>query len=123
MEEILNPHFGDLIQFCRDAETIIEKNQESQLRNLEPRAGAVILAFNGKWKTALDEINKEVLNSFPNFKNGTNILQQALTQFVQYYHRFHKIISMQEFSQCATQYPLINVHQLIVEVKKYKPTF
>ena len=123
IEEILFPHFGDLIKFCRDAENLIEKNQESQLRNLEQRAASVILAFNGKWKTALDEINKEVLNSFPNFKNGTNILQQALTQFVQYYHNFHKIMSMNEFSQCAAQYPLINVHQLIVEVKKYKPNF
>lgn len=81
------------------------------------------MAFNGKWKTALDHLNKEVLGSFPNFKNGTNILQQALTQFVQHYHNFHKVMATAELSNCSQQYPLINVHQLIVEVKKYKPSF
>ena len=33
-----------------------------------------------RWKKSLDEINKEILNLFPNFKNGTNILQATLTQ-------------------------------------------
>ena len=102
---------------------MIEKEDTGKLRSLETKAGPIILSFNGKWKTALDNLNKEVLNSFPNFKNGTNILQQALTQFVQYYHRFHKIMSSNELSHCVQQYPLINVHQLIVEVKKYKPSF
>ena len=123
VEETLSPHFGDLIRFCTEAENLIEKGQEGQLRSLEQKAGAIVLSFNGKWKTALDQLNKEVLGSFPNFKNGTNILQQALTQFVQYYHRFHKIMSTNELNNCTQKYPLINVHQLIVEVKKYKPSF
>lgn len=123
VEEVLAPHFGDLIQFCKDSESLIERNEEDKLRSYEQKAGQIIIIFNGKWKSALDELNNEVLNSFPNFKNGTNILQQALTQFVQYYHRFHKIMSMPQLSKCAQQYPLINVHQLIVEVKKYKPSF
>ena len=124
IEETLKPHFGDLIQFINECEAIIEKGgQDSKLRSYEQKSGAIIISFNGKWKSALDELNKEILGSFPNFKNGTNILQQALTQFVQYYHRFHKIMSMPEFSQSAQQNFLINVHQLIVEVKKYKPNF
>ena len=123
IEETLKPHFGDLIQFITECETLIEKGQDSKLRSYEQKSGTIIISFNGKWKSALDELNKEVLGSFPNFKNGTNILQQALTQFVQYYHRFHKIMSMSEFSQSAQQNFLINVHQLIVEVKKYKPNF
>ena len=96
---------------------------KSKLKSLEQKAGTIIMAFNGKWKTALDQLNKEVLGSFPNFKNGTNILQQALTQFVQHYHNFHKVMATAELSNCAQNYPLINVHQLIVEVKKYKPSF
>ena len=123
IEETLNPHFGDLIKFITECERFIEKGEDSKLRSYEQKSGSIIISFNGKWKSALDELNKEVLGSFPNFKNGTNILQQALTQFVQYYHRFHKIMAMPEFSQSAQQYPLINVHQLIVEVKKYKPNF
>lgn len=53
------------------------------LRAQESRVGKIISQFNSGWKSSLDSINGEVLNSFPNFKNGTNILQQALTQFVQ----------------------------------------
>jgi hypothetical protein len=119
----LHPHFGDLIRFSKEAEALVERNEDAKLRSYEQRAGAIVLAFNGRWKNALDDLNKEVLNSFPNFKNGTNILQQALTQFVQYYHGFYKIMTMPELSSCTQQHLLINVHQLIVEVKKYKPTF
>ncbi len=76
---------------------------------------------------SLDEINREVLGSFPNFKNGTAILQQALTSFVQYYHRFHKALQHPSLLSATAPHPerdrLINVHQLMVEVKKYKPNF
>ncbi len=73
---------------------------------------------------SLDEINREVLGSFPNFKNGTAILQQALTSFVQYYHRFHKALQHPALAATHSERDrLINVHQLMVEVKKYKPNF
>merc|ERR1712096_400534 len=76
------------------------KESESQQRGTElgtafrsqEYIGRIIAGFNSRWKNSLDAVNKEVLSSFPNFKNGTEILQMALTQFVQYYHRFHKIV-------------------------------
>lgn len=123
VEDILQPHFGDVIQFSKEAELLIERHEESKLREQEQRVGNILVSFNSRWKNSLDELNKEVLNSFPNFKNGTSILQQALTQFVQYYHRFYKIMSMPELSACAAKHNLINIHHLIVEVKKYKPNF
>ncbi len=119
----MQPHFGDLIRFIVEAENLIERKEEAKLRSQEHRVGNILMAFNGRWKSSLDELNKEVLGSFPNFKNGTNILQQALTQFVQYYHRFYKIMTMPELNPVSERHQLINVHQLIVEVKKYKPNF
>lgn len=83
----------------------------------------LIRNFNAGWKGALDDINREVLGSFPNFKNGTNILQQTLTQFVQYYHRLHKVLSHSALRGHPDVAQLINIHQLMVEVKKYKPNF
>ena len=76
-------------------------------------------------RISLDAINKEVFfpGRFPNFKNGTEILQMALTQFVEYYHRFHNIVSTLNPSVCPNRDQLINIHQLMVEVKKYKPNF
>ena len=119
VEEILQPHFGDLIRFVKEAES--EKRLDS--KNSGDYIGRIIISFNSKWKNSLDGINKEVLNSFPNFKNGTEILQMALTQFVQYYHRFHKIVSGMNVVTCPNRDQLINIHQLMVEVKKYKPSF
>lgn len=127
IEEILRPHFGDLIKFVKECEAGMDRGQGGRtsfdLRSQVPKMSKMIAQFNSSWKTALDSLNGEVLNSFPNFKNGTNILQQALTQFVQYYHRFHKILSLPEVSDVAQKNQLINVHQLMVEVKKYKPSF
>ncbi len=71
----------------------------------------------------MDDINREVLGSFPNFKNGTAIIQQALTSFVQFYHRLHKVLQHPALASHPDRGSLINVHQLMVEVKKYKPNF
>ena len=67
---------------------------------LKGRATQTINAFMAGWKKSLDEINKEILNLFPNFKNGTNILQATLTQLVEYYHRFQKILTQHPFRTC-----------------------
>ena len=117
------PHFGDLIELVKEAESLVERRDGDRLRRLQPRIGQIITTFNAKWQAGLGAINKEVLGSFPNFKNGTLILQQALTQFVQYYHRFHNVMSANELGACPNRNCLINVHQVMVEVKKYKPNF
>ena len=122
VEEILQPHFGDLTKFVKEVESQKGGDIGSTSRSQE-YIGRIIAGFNSRWKNSLDAINKEVLNSFPNFKNGTEILQMALTQFVQYYHRFHKIVSGLNPSACPNRDQLINIHQLVVEVKKYKPNF
>ena len=121
VEEILQPHFGDLTKFVKEAES--QRGDVGSTSRSQEYIGRIIVGFNSKWKSSLDAVNKEVLSSFPNFKNGTEILQMALTQFVQYYHRFHKIVSGLNPSACPNRDQLINIHQLMVEVKKYKPNF
>lgn len=39
------------------------------------KAGPIIRNFNQNWKKSLEQINSEVMRSFTNFMNGTNILQ------------------------------------------------
>lgn len=90
---------------------------------MKGRATQTINAFMAGWKKSLDEINKEILNLFPNFKNGTNILQATLTQLVEYYHRFQKILTQHPFRNVPARADLINIHQLMVEVRRYKPAF
>lgn len=122
-EQVLQPHFGPMIKFVQNSEIVLQNNNERALRAEFEQVTVLLRNFNSGWKKALDSINQEVLGSFPNFKNGTNILQQTLTQFVQYYHRFHKVMSHPVFASHPDRSQLINIHQLMVEVKKYKPNF
>ena len=39
------------------------------------RVTGIVKGFNSDWKRALEVINQEVMRSFTNFKNGTQILQ------------------------------------------------
>ncbi|GIY84621.1 vacuolar protein sorting-associated protein 52 homolog [Caerostris extrusa] len=72
---------------------------------------------------AMDEINGDIMTTFTNFKNGTNILQTALTQLIQYYHRFQKVLSQHPFKNLPVRSELLNIHHLMVEAKKFKTNF
>lgn len=86
------------------------------------RVISLISSFGSSWRQALDAVNREVMSSFPSFRTGAAVLQQALTLLVQYYHRFQKIIG-EVLPHLTARQDLVNIHQLMVEVKKYKPNF
>lgn len=117
VEEILAPHFGGLIQFVKECEQLLEKQQQGEVRNQERRSLGLVTSFSANWKRALEEINKEVLLSFPSLLTGQTLLQLALASLVQYYHRFHKLLSPNAKTQ------LVNSHVLMIEIKKYKCSY
>ncbi|KAG0431948.1 hypothetical protein HPB47_021262 [Ixodes persulcatus] len=49
--------------------------------------------------------------------------EETLMQLIQYYHRFQKVLSQAPFKQLTVRTELLNIHHLMVEVKKYKPNF
>ncbi|CAK9799755.1 Vacuolar protein sorting-associated protein 52 homolog [Anthophora quadrimaculata] len=89
VEEILSPHFGGIIQFVKESEVMIEKGQTDDSKRQEGKA--LVL--------------------------GTALVQRAMTQLVQYYHRFHKILPPNARTQ------LTNFHHIMVEMKKYKANY
>ncbi|XP_023342298.1 vacuolar protein sorting-associated protein 52 homolog [Eurytemora carolleeae] len=123
VEQILQAHFGYLIQWINEAERKLEKGDIDGLKQEEKKVSQIISTFGAEWKKSLDRINGETLSSFPNLKLGTGILQQTLTTLLQYYHRFTRLMSVAPLSQTPAASNLINIHQLMVEVKKYKPNF
>ncbi|CAG2165869.1 unnamed protein product [Oppiella nova] len=123
VEELLCPHFGAMIAFVKDCESYVDKNDLEALKREESKVTHLIKSFNTGWRKALEDISREVMNCFTNFKNGNNIQQSALTQIIQYYHRFSKIVSQNPFKNNPIRSELINIHQLMVEVKKYKTNF
>lgn len=57
-------------------------------------------------------------------KNGTNILQTAFGQFVNYYQRFIKVISHEAFADNQQlKSEVVDSQQIIAELKKYKPVY
>lgn len=81
------------------------------------KAQQLVELFSNTWKKALEELNGEVLRSFSSLVTGGALLQLALTTLVQYYHRFHKLLSP------AARGNLTNIHHIMVEIKKYKTNF
>ncbi|KMQ97520.1 vacuolar protein sorting-associated protein 52-like protein [Lasius niger] len=117
VEEVLSPHFGGIIQLVKESEALIEKGQADDLKRQEGKALALVQSFTNNWKRALEEIHREVLNSFPNLVLGGALVQRAMTQLVQYYHRLHKILPPNARTQ------LTNIHHIMVEIKKYKTNY
>lgn len=106
--------------------------------------------FSSTWKASVESLSQDVMRSFSNFKNGTSIIQVtistwgggfwggpmemgppdrpphaqgALTQLIQYYHRFHKVLAQPPLRALPARADLINIHHLMVELKKHKPNF
>lgn len=123
IEEILSSPFGGMIAFVKEAEGLMEKGQLDRLRNEEARITQLVRGFSSTWKQSVEAMSQDVMRSFTNFKNGTSIIQGALTQLIQYYHGFHKILNQPTFRSLAVRSELINLHHLMVEVKKHKPNF
>lgn len=117
VEEILSPHFGGIMQCVKECEALIEKGQIDEIRKHETKFTTLVVSFSNNWKKSLEELNREVLLSFPNLVTGSSLLQLALTQLVQYYHRFHKLLTPNARSQ------LTNIHHIMVELKKYKTNY
>ena len=53
---------------------------------------SLVLEFASTWKQGIEQINRNVLSFFANFRNGMEILKQVLTQLLLYYTRFQDII-------------------------------
>ncbi|XP_054282632.1 vacuolar protein sorting-associated protein 52 homolog [Macrosteles quadrilineatus] len=117
VEEILSPYFGGVMQFVKEGEALVEKGQGDALKKQEGKALQLVQSFSNTWKRSLELINHEVLSSFPSLVTGSTLLQLALTQLVQYYHRFSKLLTPNTKAQ------LTNIHHIMVEIKKYKTNY
>ncbi|XP_015182270.1 PREDICTED: vacuolar protein sorting-associated protein 52 homolog isoform X2 [Polistes dominula] len=117
VEAVLNQYFDGIIQLIKESENFIEKNQDEDLKRQEGKALALVQYFTDTWQRSLKNINDEILKSFPNLVIGNALVQRAMTQLVQYYNRFHKILPPNARTK------LTNIHHIMVEVKKYKTNY
>jgi len=77
--------------------------------------------FNQNWKTEIDTLNRDCIQSFSNFKCGTRIIQAALTELLETYAAFYNLVTRKNYPQLRQE--LINVQKLMVDVKEKRPQF
>jgi len=81
---------------------------------------ALVREFSTSWKTNIEQINRNVLSYFSNFRNGMEILKQVLTQLLLYYTRFQDIIRRVWRSKPpAFCKDLVSTTAILAEIKKY----
>ncbi|KAJ1364466.1 Vacuolar protein sorting-associated protein 52 [Parelaphostrongylus tenuis] len=123
VEVTLQPHFSQLLTFVTECEPLVQQGHTQLLVRYNDKLTAVIQSFSANWRRSIDMINGEVVKSFTNFKNGTNILQAVFTQLVQYVQRFSKLVSHEIFRDNPARNDMVNIHHILVELKKYKPVY
>lgn len=123
VEELLYPHFGSIICFVKDCEVYLDRDDQDSLKRNEIKLGSLIETFNNNWQRALDDISRDVLSCFSNFENGNIIQQAAMAQLLQYHLRFQKIMGHPILKDNLQRNKLVNLHELMTNVKKYKTNF
>ncbi|EGD74267.1 hypothetical protein PTSG_06276 [Salpingoeca rosetta] len=119
---VLAPKFGGIINFVKKVEQAFAKD-DSKCPVPEATIQKLIQSFAQTWKSAIDDIDRDVMLSFTNFKNGRLILQEALTQLVVYYEKFLALLKKPALRRAGGWPDLVDRHHLLVEVKKHKATF
>jgi hypothetical protein len=131
VEEELLQKFSKMIAFVQQTEQYLSHNQLgnnsskalAEGQKLEVNVQVVeslVREFASTWKQGIEQINRNVLSFFANFRNGMEVLKQVLTQLLLYYTRFQdilrKIWRSKPPSFCQD---LVSTSTILAEIKKY----
>ena len=132
VEEELLQTFSKMIAFVQQTEQHMNRPQFSS--NTSSRAAAegykievnaqvvegLVRDFATNWKQGIEQINRDVLSFFANFRNGMEVLKQSLTQLLLYYTRFQDIIrKVWRSKPPAFCKDLVSTSVILAEIKKY----
>lgn len=120
VEEELLMSFSKMIAFVQQTESHVNTNS-SNTESINPQVVEVLIReFSSTWKGAIEQINRNVLSYFSNFRNGMEILKQVLTQLLLYYTRFQDIIrKVWRNRQPAFCKDLVSTAIILAEIKKH----
>ncbi|KAJ2225795.1 Vacuolar protein sorting-associated protein 52 [Coemansia sp. RSA 485] len=131
-ESELEKHFGYLKQF------VVEAEQHSDIGQISADGlSGVASIFNGEWRAQIAAINSSIIQSFSNFRTGTEILHAVLGQLIIYYTRFHSLYdkrcarrsnsnsnsSNANTNSVGSVCQPVGVQNVMVEIKKYRNNF
>ena len=123
VEEELLSGFSKMIVFVQQTENHLLKQGGSGAAAPNVNVQVVeslVLDFASNWKSNIDQINRDVLSYFSNFRNGMEILKQVLTQLLLYYTRFQDIIrKVWRNKPPAFSKHLVSTTVILNEIKKH----
>lgn len=131
VEEELLQNFSKMIAFVQQTEQHLSQSQFGSSTSKAAAEGnkvevnvqvveSLVLEFSSNWKQSIEQINRNVLSFFANFRNGMEILKQVLTQLLLYYTRFQDIIrKVWRSKPPAFCKDLVSTSTILVEIKKY----
>jgi hypothetical protein len=119
-EELLATGFSKMIAFVQQTESYLTSEPKGGANVNSEVVEALVVEFALHWKSNMDQINRNVLSYFSNFRNGVEILKQVLTQLLLYYTRFHEIIrKVWKNKPPAFCKDLVSTNKILTEIKKY----
>ncbi|KAK1748016.1 vacuolar protein sorting-associated protein 52 [Skeletonema marinoi] len=129
VEEELLQTFSKMIAFVQQTEAHMSRiSAPRSARGVAAPADVVnpdvveslVREFASNWKAGIEQINRNVLSYFSNFRNGMEILKQVLTQLLLYYTRFQDVIRKvwrgKPPSFCKD---LVSTSVILAEIKKH----
>jgi hypothetical protein len=131
VEEELLQNFSKMIAFVQQTEQHMTRTQFGSSTSKAAAEGhklevnvqvveSLVLEFASTWKQGIEQINRNVLSFFANFRNGMEILKQVLTQLLLYYTRFQDIIrKVWRSKPPAFCKDLVSTSAILIEIKKY----
>ncbi|KAL7581426.1 hypothetical protein ACA910_022008 [Epithemia clementina (nom. ined.)] len=123
VEEELLAGFSKMIAFVQQTELHLLKSSGVTPDVNVQVVESLVLDFAQNWKSNIDQINRDVLSYFSNFRNGMEILKQVLTQLLLYYTRFQDIIrKVWRNKPPAFSKHLVSTTVILNEIKKHAMT-
>ena len=123
VEEELLTGFSKMIAFVQQTEPHLLKSSGTTPDVNVQVVESLVLDFASNWKSNIDQINRDVLSYFSNFRNGMEILKQVLTQLLLYYTRFQDVIrKVWRNKPPAFTKHLVNTTVILNEIKKHAMT-
>ncbi|KAM7542365.1 hypothetical protein Aperf_G00000007122 [Anoplocephala perfoliata] len=120
IDQALLPYFGSMINFIQMVE---KRGPTENLDQNEGRVTRIVKGFNIDWKNSIEKINGEIMLEFANFTLGTQIFHALLSQLVQVYHRFQKVMTFPPYKSMPARNQLVSIHQIMNEIKGFKSNF
>lgn len=125
VEEELQADHAQLIVFVKNTEPLLMQGGPADgASRVDASAMEHLLrSFHDTWRSSIDRINADVLQSFANFKLGMDLLKQVLTQLLLYYTRFLDLVKQTYPSGAPYAQYILSIPTLMHEIKNHSRTF